>query len=184
MSSSFKLVSEIYCDYSRCLLFFFLSGKNSNSDMVRKKRLGVGANCTVLIKYLHPAKYIDETYVNYDKKKRLDNCTAYHQEVRMVNRKEPVVILLHHDDHTDQEIYACRCWVKVVTEGAIEHTFNDKDGPDIVPAVEQTVEEGDALAEVVFQSGGQTEHIALIRALGLDVDDDNMPASENIPEQA
>ena len=152
--------------------------------MARKKRLGVGANCSVLLKYLHPAKYIDETYVNYDKKKRLEDCTAYRQEVRTVNRKEQVVILLRHDDHTDREIYACRRWVKVVTEGAIEHIFDNEDGPDIIPAVEQTVQEGEALSEVVFQSSGQAEDVALIRSLGLDVDDDNMPAPENIPEQA
>ena len=91
MRSSFKLVSEIYCDYTVEALGFFLSGKNSNSDMARKKRLGVGANCTV----------------------------------------------------------CCR-WVKVVTEGAIEHSFDDEGGPDIVTAVEQIVEEGEALAEVVL----------------------------------
>ena len=79
----------------------------------------------------------------------------------------------------DQKIYACYCWVKVVTAGAIEHIFDNKDGPGIVPVVEQTEEEGEGLNEVVFQSGGEAEDIALIHALGLDVDNDNLPTSLN-----
>ena len=34
----------------------------------------------------------------------------------------------------------------------------------------------------MFQSGGQAGNSALIHALGLDVDDDNIPAPENIPD--
>ena len=102
--------------------------------MARKKRQGVGAKCSVLLKYLHPAKYFSEKFVNYSKKERLEECVAFRQEVRTVNRKEQVVILLRHDDHAEQDIYACRRWVKVVEEGAVEHMF---DGEDLqVPAAE------------------------------------------------
>ena len=150
--------------------------------MARKKRQGVGAKYSVLLKYLHPAKYFSEKFVNYSKKERLEECVAFRQEVRTVNRKEQVVILLRHDDHAEQDIYACRRWVKVVEEGAVEHMF---DGEDLqVPAAEVVNEnevEGEAIHESVFQSGGHAEDIALVRAQGLDIDDDNMPAPENIP---
>ena len=46
------------------------------------------------------------------------------------------------------------------------------------------IEEGEALNEVVFPSGGQAEDIALINALGLDVDNhNNLSAAENIPNE-
>ena len=34
----------------------------------------------------------------------------------------------------------------------------------------------------MVQSGGQAEDIALVCALGLGINNDNMPASENIPD--
>ena len=64
--------------------------------------------------------------------------------------------MLYHEDHSEQEFYACCCWVKVVAEGAIEHIFDNIGGPDIISEVnDKNGEEGEALIEVTFQSGGQ-----------------------------
>lgn len=55
------------------------------------------------------------------------------------------MILLHHDSHTDQEIYACHRMVKKVSEGSIEHMFDDEDDPNVIPVVVHHIEEAEAL---------------------------------------
>ena len=62
--------------------------------MVRKKKHGVGANCNVLMKYLHLAKYISEKFPNYTKRDRLQNCIAFRQEIKTVNKKNPKDIVM------------------------------------------------------------------------------------------
>ena len=153
--------------------------------MAKKKRHGAGAVCSVLLKYLHPANYIDEKFKNSTKSDRLQNCIAYRQEVKTVKRKNQLVISLRHDDHADQELYAVKRWVKVETEGAEEHIFveEDKEEPASVD-VNTNGEETEAIDDVVFRARSRAEDIAMVRAMGLDVDDDNVPAPENIPENA
>ena len=91
------------------------------------KRHGVGATCSVLLKYLHPAKYISEIFPNLTNKDRLENCIQYRQEVRKVNKKEQVVILLRHDDHPEQELYAVWRWINIDDEESPEHVFEQED---------------------------------------------------------
>ena len=152
--------------------------------MARKKQHGVGAVCTVLLKYLHPGIYISEKFNNYKKADRLENCLAYKQEIKTVNKKNQLVILLRHDDHPNVELYAVKRWVKVITEGAPEHVFVEEDSDNESNVVNNDTAEGEdaPIDNIVFRSGGQAEDIALVRAMGLDVDDDNLPAPENIPQ--
>ena len=152
--------------------------------MAKKKQHGSGAICSVLLKYIHPSKYISEKFKNSSSNERLENCIEYRQEVRNVKNKNQVVILFRHGDHEDQELYAVKRWVKVVTEGAAEHIFRDEDEEN--PTTDNPNEkeaEGAVIDDNVFRAGGHAEDIALVRAQGLDVDDDNLPAPENIPIQ-
>lgn len=153
--------------------------------MARKKRHGVGAVCSVLLKYLHPAQYINEKFKNSTKSDRLENCIAFRQEVRTVKKKNQLVILLRHDDHAGQELYAVKRWVKVETEGAEEHIFVEEDEEEpIAVVVNEKGDETEEIDAVVFSAGSRAEDIAMVRAMGLDVDDDNVPAPENIPQNA
>ena len=99
-----------------------------------------------------------------------------------MNNKKLVVILVHHPDHDDQELYSVKKWMKVVTEGAVEHIFQDQDEDILIDETPNEIqEEVNQIDEVVFRAGGHAEDIALVRAQGLDIDDDNLPAPENIP---
>eukprot|EP00559_Dactyliosolen_fragilissimus_P002711 CAMPEP_0184872744 /NCGR_PEP_ID=MMETSP0580-20130426/41459_1 /TAXON_ID=1118495 /ORGANISM="Dactyliosolen fragilissimus" /LENGTH=665 /DNA_ID=CAMNT_0027375583 /DNA_START=1012 /DNA_END=3007 /DNA_ORIENTATION=+ len=150
--------------------------------MAKKKQHGSGAICSVLLKYIHPAKYISEKFKNYSSDERLENCIECGQEIRNVKKKNHVVILFRHDDHDGQDLYAVKRWVKVVTEGAAEHIFRDEEEEN--PTTDNPNEkeaEGAVIDDNVFRAGGHAEDIALVRAQGLDVDDDNLPAPENIP---
>ena len=155
--------------------------------MPRKKCVGVGANCSVLLKYMHPAKTISDKYPNTTARQRIENLVALRQETKIVKRKQQRVIVFRHDDFLEVEIYCVRRWVKVMVEGAPEHFFEGEDnngnntgGP----------EEGNAGAEEqlneidghIFNASNCAEDIAMVRNQGLDVDCDNEPAPENLPE--
>ena len=55
----------------------------------------------------------------------------------------------------------------------------DEDSSDV--AIEQNDGVGEEISEIVFRAGNRTEDIQMVRAQGLDVDDDNEPSLENIP---
>ena len=66
--------------------------------MATKKQLGVGAKCSALLKYMHPAKLIDEKYPNRTAQTRLENLLTIKEGTRLVNKKQQRVIVFRHDD--------------------------------------------------------------------------------------
>ena len=128
---------------------------------------------------------MNENFKNSTKSDRLENCIAYREEIRTVKKKNQLVILLCHNDHAGQKLYAIKRWMKVETEGAEEHIFVEEDEEE--PTGVDVHEKGDkneAINSVVFSDGSCTEDIAMVCAMGLDIDNDNVPAPENIPENA
>ena len=91
--------------------------------MPKKLRLGVGAKCTTLLKYLHPAKLIDTKYPNRTAQSALDNLIVIQQEVKKVNKKEQRCIVFRHDVFDGIELHCVQRWAKVIVEGSEEHIF-------------------------------------------------------------
>ena len=155
--------------------------------MVRKKRLGIGAQCSVLSKYMHPAKTISDKYPNRTANHRIENLLCVKEDTKNVKRRQQRVIVFRHDDFEGVEIYCVRRWVKVIEEGAEEHLFQqaaneqqNTGGPEAENAPEG--ENQIVLGEEIFNAGNNAEDIALVLNQGLNVDCDNQPAPENIPE--
>ena len=151
--------------------------------MAPKLRLGANAKCTVLIKYLHPSKLVAETIRNSSSQDRLTGAIAVIQEFKLVNRKEVLVVVLSDPRFRGKLIHAARRFVKVTEEGPENELFDTDPvsnllDPEWLPEEEGELEE---LDNDVFRCGNNTEDIANVRAMGLDVDDDNEPAPENIP---
>ena len=118
--------------------------------MARKKQAGTGAVCSVLLKYLHPAKYIDEKYPNRTARQRLLNCLAINQQYWSVKKKQQLCIVLCHDDHPNKELIAVKQWVKVEVEGAPEHYFRDDNKEQ---ADNENKEEQATIEESLFHFG-------------------------------
>ena len=150
----------------------------------KKLRAGVGAECDVLIKYLHPGLLIKEKVPNPVNGQRLSKCLLIRKETKTVNRKDQPCYVFRHDDFPDKEVHCVARWCKVVTEGPEEKLFEEDRPAEATPAPEPpaVVNErgGDDIA--LRSLSNRAEDIALIRAQGLDVDDDNEPAPENIPD--
>ena len=67
--------------------------------MSKKKTNGVGATCSVLLRYLHPAKAIAERYCNYGHKDRLDGLLVIGKDKCVINKVKRTVIMFLHDNH-------------------------------------------------------------------------------------
>jgi hypothetical protein len=72
-------------------------------------------------------------------------------------------------------------WVKVLEQGDPSLVWDEPGVASTVPTPTATNEQGEEIVDWVFQAQNWAEDIALIRAMGFEVDDDNEPAPENIP---
>ena len=155
-------------------------------QMARKKRIGIGANCSVAHKYLHPAKTIADKYSNATAQSRVENLVCIKKETRVVKRKEQVCVIFCHDDFDDgTEIYCVKRWARVEEEGAEEHFFDQLTPPEDannIQAPEQVVEGLEIDPDIAAATCN--EDIQMVLAQGLMVDDDNQPAPKNIPQAA
>ena len=155
--------------------------------MVRKKRLGIGAQCSVLSKYMHPAKEVSDKYPNRTAQHRIENLVCLREDTKIVKRRQQRVIVFRHETFAEMEIYCVRRWVKIINEGAAEHYFEEDNnqqqnagGP--VDVNEPDLENEQVLDEHIFNARNNAEDIALVLNQGLNVDCDNEPAPENVPE--
>ena len=163
------------------------SRTKKNLTMV-KKSMGIGAVCRVMMKYLHPSQNIRDKYPNHTSSEKLGELIVIRQEVKKVNRKDQMCIVMRHDSWPNQEMYCVKKWAKIIQEGD-PASFFDQVAPrqeaetQVLPTA--TNDDTDEIPEQVFQSRGSNhEDISFVRSLGLGVDDDNDPAPENIPNGA
>ena len=156
--------------------------------MVRKKCLGVGAQCSVLTKYMHPTKFVNEKYPNRTTHSRINNLICIGEDNKLVNKKQQGVITFRHDNFEGTVIYCVRRWVKVLQEGATEHFFKSLDNAQSnggTSEAKNVREEGEAVEVVqeIFHAGKSAEDITMVRNQGLNVDYDNDPAPKNVPTE-
>ena len=93
------------------------------------KRLGKDAKVSVMTKYLHPSRLINEVLQNYESNNRLNNCIIVRMEEKKVNRHYQLVIVLKHEelktnDGEPEEIYAVTRCCKVEEEGSSDLLFD------------------------------------------------------------
>lgn len=148
-----------------------------------KLRAGIGAECDVLLKYAHPILTIKDKYPNPVNAQRLQKCLLIRQEEKTVNRKMQQCYVFRHDEFPDKELHCVARWCKISKEGPEEKFFSppqDKQASETV--AEATNEDVSEVTGRLFGTRAVAEDIANIRRQGLDVDDDNEPAPENIPD--
>ena len=156
---------------------------------------GTGAECSVLLKYLHPSKRISEVFPNRTANERLDGLVAIKKDGRKVNKKMQQCIIFRHDRFPNEELHCVTRFCKVLKEGAVEDYFEvqvpvaavePQDDPAQVPdalEVQQDARMASSNEETNLERlRGTAEDISMVLDMGFDVDDDNMPAPENVPE--
>ena len=73
----------------------------------KHKQQGVGAHCSILLKYLHPKQKIDQVIPikGREHKQELQDCVVVSRETRNIKRKPKVSIVVKHDSFGDHLIY-------------------------------------------------------------------------------
>ena len=148
------------------------------------RRLGVGAKCSCLSRFVHPSQHIRDIYPNPVSGHHLEGCLTIPQEVKKVSRRDQLCIIVHHDDFKTADgefikLHAVKRYFKVTEEGDPDLFFDD-------PGESQGQGEAtpDPLPDVVGEVlNGQSEINNTLEALRgiVDIDDDNELAPENVP---
>jgi hypothetical protein len=153
------------------------------------KQRGVGAQCNILLKYLHPQVLVNSKIPKDGRthKQELADCVIVSRKTRNIGRKRIIVIVVKHATFGESLVYCAERYAKVKVEGDPDDFFDKKvDLPIIANAPTFSVDnlEKPIDTSVIDKMGRSTrgEDIALARSQGLDVDDDNnKPTPENIP---
>ena len=129
-----------------------------NSRRKRKKahklRPGVGATCSVLIRFLHPSRDVRSAILNLTSSQRLEDLLLIKEEEKEINHKKTQCFVFRHDRFPNIELYASKRWTKVEKEGSETQLFviNDEVSSNVSDNVNTPIES-------VNEEGGDDEAI-------------------------
>jgi hypothetical protein len=148
----------------------------------QKKRLGTGAICSVIKRFLHPSRTIQEKYQNIMTYDRLEGLIALRKEEKTIQNRACASIVFRHADFEGIELYCSERYAIVTEEGSPAAFFEGNAVPDAGnEAGQATAQADDELRGIPVITDDIQENIARLRAEGYGVDDDNEPAPENVP---
>lgn len=152
--------------------------------MARKKLLGRDAVVSVKVSRLHPSDVVAGLYPNPLPDQRVEGLIVTGRGEHTHRGRSKDVVWMKHPDHVNQVFWAAKTMTVVRREGPV----NDLEVVNSQPAVEAAdnaanndEDERTPIDTAVFAAGNVAEDIAFVRGQGLEVDDDNEPAPENIP---
>jgi hypothetical protein len=144
-------------------------------------RLGEGATCSVLVKYLRPSRDVKEAIPNPGPNHRVLDLVAVRREVTTRAGQTYDSVFFTSATLPGLSVSAAKRYVVVTAEGHEDTIW----APTVInqpAAVPATVPKRDELiGDSIFFAQNRAEDIARVRAEGFEVDDDNEPAPENIP---
>ena len=129
------------------------------------------------------------TLPNIESNHRLEGCTLIELALKKVNRRDQIVVVMKHDgfithDGASKEIYSIPRWCKVTEEGPTDNYFDISRGAIQGPRNESAAEgiEVELPAVVTkIEHRGFMDGDLLQMDGKIELDDDNLPAAENIP---
>ena len=142
--------------------------------MAPKKRLGVGAECTVSLCFLHPKDKIAEKIPNQTKAQKLLVLVVQERVEKPIQHKTTQCVMFRHEDFGGQLLWCMEKYLKVDLEGPKE-TFLEAIHVEATQGQEQAMQSNNNGGG---SGGGQEEAIELPQAIldviqnpHLDVDD-------------
>jgi Transposase IS4 len=152
-----------------------------------KKKIGIGAIVECFARFLHPSDQIRRRFVNMKSSLRLKNLVVVGKEVKKVNKKMVDCIVVHSEEVKDNDNYIClHAAIKhftVTTEGPAEEIFGEEaiaEPINVVPEEETNILPSEVAA--ILQRNNFDEHDMTVLENNIQIDDDNAPAPENIPD--
>ena len=167
--------------------------------MAPKKRLGVGAKCTVSLCFLHPKDKIAEKIPNQTKSQMLLVRVVQERMEKPIRHKAMQCVMFRHEDFGGQLLWCMEKYVKVDVEGPKgtffdalhveamqgqeQATQSNNNGGGSGGGQEEAIELPQAILDVIQSPHLDVDDIRAAENVAPMVDDDNMPAVENIPQQ-
>ena len=139
---------------------------------IARLRLGEGACCSCLVKFVRPPKDVAAALVNPEPGRRIDDLIAVSRDVTTRGGKTFVAIFFW-SSSIPGLLHAAERWVKVEEEGPPDQLWEDAT-PSKAPAAAVYIDErGEDIADFVFNAQNRAEDNALVRNMGFEVNDDN-----------
>ena len=175
------------------------------------KRLGVGASCTVRLRFLHPKNKVKDIIQNQTVTQQLNGLIVQSREVKSIRREDKECIIFRHKDFGGQLLWTLERGVVVDIEGPAETFFNQPPPADAAapPAAagatdqaqqqqqqqggggndkgEEGAEELPLVIQEILARGGNyldADDYMVAGTAAPMVDEDNEPAPENVPVAA
>ena len=195
VSEIVRLVIGFLGRYSLCKVAIWVFSLRiiSQKAMPTNLRRGKDAIVSILLKYIHPSEHIRAAYPNQGNGQRLDGCCVLRREVKKIRRTDQLAIVVSHESFPNTELYCVERYAKVTTEGPADYLFDNV-------VVEAVAEEGDRpgdaqqvpqqdvpiLMPAVCRRNFRADDpdlLAAVDAGAIEIDDDNEPVPENIPQE-
>ena len=152
--------------------------------MAQTKQHGKGAIVSALSRFIHPSQHIRNKFPNPVHSHWLVDCVTLQQEVKKVNRKDQLCLVVRHDDFKNDddfiELHAIVKHWKVEVEGDPDLCFTARANPQVEQEGEPTPLP-QAVDELLNNQATTEETLEALCGF-VDIDDNNDPAPENIPE--
>ncbi|KAL7577946.1 hypothetical protein ACA910_007573 [Epithemia clementina (nom. ined.)] len=144
---------------------------------------GVGGKGNVAAKFAHPSEHLRAKYPNDIKEKILIGGVIVRLEQKTVNRRQQLCVVFRHHDFAEIELHTVRRHFVMMQEGNPDLFFERPNQETIAqpeavaPAALEALQERAAVGRLT------AEEEELARTLeDINIDDDNEPAPENIPD--
>ena len=152
--------------------------------MTRTKHHGKGAIVSAFSRFIHPSEHIRNKCPNPVHSHRLAGCVTLQQQVKKVNHKDQLCLVICHDDFKNDddfiELHAVVKHWKVEVEGGPDLCFTARVNPQVEQEGKPTPLP-QAVDELHTNQATTEETVEALHGV-VDINDDNDPAPENIPE--
>jgi hypothetical protein len=146
--------------------------------------LGEGAVCSVLVTKLRPSRTVAEALPNAAANQRVEDLVTTRHAVITRSGRTHDTINFTSPSFPGVEISAAQRYVIAMAPGHVDTMwthFAPAVRASIVPNLPPIVAANQTIGDEIFFAQTRAEDIARVRAEGLEVDDDNDPAPENVP---
>ncbi len=134
----------------------------------------------MLLKFLLPSKVVAEAFINPMKDQQLDDLITVSHEVRTQEGKT-FVSIFYQSETVPGLLHFAKRWAMVLEQGTSKIWGGEPEA--MMAAAPVTLNKQDEpIADFVFNAQNWAEDIALVRAMGFEVNNDNKSAPKNIPQ--
>ena len=92
--------------------------------MPKKLRRGKHAEVSVLLKYLHPQKLVNDKFPNRTATSKIDKAIVVRCEEKKVTRKQQLCCVLTHESFPDNEVHCVERYARVTKEGPEDYLYD------------------------------------------------------------